>query len=214
MNINRAGEQVPGRQGGTTGAPALTPGPWAVAALLGLAVLLGGVGWWITTYNRLVQARMAVDTQWAQVEAQYQRRVDLVPALVAAAAGSLAQERQIFGAIAAARAAYLGAPAGSPDRVRSATALEAPVGRLIGIVEASPDLRSRAAMAALMDELAGTENRIAVERRRYNDRVRAYNTLVQQVPTALVASAGGFRPRPYFEAGGSAAVPPAVRLSP
>jgi len=189
-------------------------GTWAVAALLGLAVVLGVAGWWITTYNRLVQARTAVDTQWAQVEAQYQRRVDLVPALVAAASGALAQERQIFGAIAAARAAYLGAPAGSPERVRAASALEAPMGRLIAIVEASPDLRSRAPVAALMDELAGTENRIAVERRRYNDRVRVYNTLVQQIPSALVASVGGLRPRSYFEAAGPAAVPPTVRLSP
>ncbi|HET7265381.1 MAG TPA: LemA family protein [bacterium] len=194
--------------------PARTPGAWAVAALLALAVVLGCAGWWITTYNRLVQARAAVDSQWAQVEAQYQRRVDLVPALVAAAAGSLAQERQVFTAIAAARAAYLAAPPGSPDRVRAATALEAPVGRLIGVVEASPDLRSRAAVAALMDELAGTENRIAVERRRYNDRVLAYNTPVQQVPSAWVASAGAFRSRPYFEAEGPAAAPPTVRLPP
>lgn len=194
--------------------PARTPGAWAVAALVVLAVVLGAAGWWITTYNRLVQTRTAVDTQWAQVEAQYQRRVDLIPALVAAAAGALAQERQVFGAIAAARTAYLAAPAGSPDRVRAATALEAPVGRLIGIVEASPELRSRATVAALMDELAGTENRIAVERRRYNERVLAYNTLVQQIPSAWIASAGGFRVRPYFGAAGPAAAPPVIRLSP
>ena len=193
---------------------ARSSGTWAVAALVGLAVALGAAGWWIATYNRLVRARTAVDAQWAQVEAQYQRRVDLVPALVAASAGSLAQERQVFAAIAAARTAYLAAPAGSPERVRAASALEPPVGRLIGIVEASPDLRSRAAVAALMDELAGTENRISVERRRYNDRVRAYNTLVQQVPSAIVASAGGFTTRPYFEAASPAALPPAVRLSP
>jgi LemA protein len=188
-------------------------GTWAVAAVFALAVMLGVAGWWITTYNELVQARTAVDTQWAQVEAQYQRRVDLVPALVSAASGALAQERQVFGAIAAARAAYLAAPPGSPDRVRAAAALEAPVGRLIAIVEASPDLRSQATIAALMDELAGTENRIAVERRRYNDRVRTYNTLVQQVPSALVARAGGFAVRPYFEAA-AAAVPPSVKVSP
>lgn len=189
-------------------------GAWAVAGLVGLAAVLGVAGWWIVTYNQLVQTRSAVDAQWAQVEAQYQRRVDLVPALVAAAAGSLAQERQVFAAIAASRAAYLAAPPGSPERVRAASALEAPVGRLIGIVEASPDLRSRATVAALMDELAGTENRIAVERRRYNDRVRTYNTLVQQFPSSLAAAAAGMRPRPYFQAGPSSAVPPAVRLPP
>jgi LemA protein len=189
-------------------------GTWAVAALLGLAVVLGAAGWWIATYNELVQARTAVDTQWAQVEAQYQRRVDLVPALVAAASGALAQERQVIGAIAAARTAYLAAAPGSPARVGAASALEAPLGRLVAIVEASPDLRSRAPIAALMDEFAGTENRIAVERRRYNDRVRAYNTIVQQVPSALVARVAGFSIRPYFEAGSSAAVPPPVKIPP
>lgn len=194
--------------------PSGRSGTWAVAAVICLAVVLGAAGWWIITYNQLVRARMAVDTQWAQVEAQYQRRVDLVPALVSAASGALAQERQVFGAIAAARAAYLAAPPGSPERVRAASSLEAPVGRLIAIVEASPDLRSRAAVAVLMDELAGTENRIAVERRRYNDRVRAYNTLVQQVPSSLVARAAGFVMRPYFEAAPSAAVPPPVKMSP
>jgi len=191
-----------------------SPGTWAVAALVGLAVVLGAAGWGIATYNELVQARTAVDTQWAQVEAQYQRRVDLVPALVSAASGALAQERQVFAAIAFARTAYLAAPPGSPARVRAASALEAPVGRLVAIVEASPDLRSPTAVAALMDELAGTENRIAVERRRYNDRVRAYNTLVQQVPSALVARFGGFSPRPYFEALSSAELPPPVKVSP
>lgn len=195
-------------------APPPRSGTWAVAGLVALATALGVVGWWIVTYNQLVQARSAVDAQWAQVEAQYQRRVDLVPALVSAAAGALAQERQVLSAIVAARAAYLAAPPGSPDRVRAASALEAPMGRLIGIVEASPALRARATVAALMDELAGTENRIAVERRRYNDRVRTYNTLVQQFPPALVAAAAGMRPRPYFEAGPRSAGPPAVHISP
>jgi LemA protein len=194
------------------GAGTRVSGIWAVAALITLAVVLGAAGWGITAYNRLVRSRAAVDAQWAQVEAQYQRRVDLVPALVSAAAGSMAQERQVFNAVAAARTAYLTAPPGSPERVRAASSLEAPVGRLIAVVEASPELRSREAVQALMDELAGTENRIAVERRRYNDRVRVYDTLVQQLPTALVASAGGFRPRPYFEAAPGAA--PSVTVSP
>jgi LemA protein len=189
-------------------------GAWAVAALVGLAVILGAAGWGITTYNQLVRARTAVDTQWAQVETQYQRRVDLVPALVAAVSSALAQERQILGAIAEARTAYLAAAPGSPARVAAASALDAPLGRLVAVVEASPDLRSRATVAALMDELAGTENRIAVERRRYNDRVRLYNTLVQQVPSSLVARAAGWSSRPYFQAASPAAVPPPAKMSP
>lgn len=173
-------------------------GTWTVVALVAAAVALGIAAWGVLTYNRMVQARTAVDAQWAQVEAQYQRRVDLVPALVSAAAGALAQERTVFEAITRARAAYVGAAPGSPDRVRAATALEAPLGRVIGIIEASPALRSAGSIAALMDELAGTENRIAVERRRYNDRVRVYDTLVQTFPASLVARLGGFAPRPYF----------------
>jgi LemA protein len=189
-------------------------GAWAVGALIALAIALGIAGWAAVTYNQLVRARTAVDTQWAQVETQYQRRVDLVPSLVAAASGALAQERQVIGAIAAARTAYLGAPPGSPGRVRAASSLDASAGRLIGIVEASPKLRSSDTVMALMDELAGTENRIAVERRRYNDRVLAYDTMVQQVPSSLVARAAGFAPRPYFGSAPGAAAAPVVRLSP
>jgi len=182
-------------------------------ALAGVAACaLAAVVWAATTYNHLVAARFAVDTQWAQVEVQYQRRVDLVPALVDALRGYLAQERAVVDAVVRAREAYLAAPAGSPDRVRAAEALQQPLGRLVAVVEASPALRSSDTVSRLMDELAGTENRIAVERRRYNDRVLAYNTLVLTVPSSLVASAGGFRPRPYFEAAPGAAPAPSVTL--
>ena len=185
---------------------------WAPPALALGAVLLGATAWTFTTFNRLVQARASVDTQWAQVEVQYERRVDLVPALVAAVRGSLAQERSVLDAVAQARTAYLAAPAGSPARVRAAVALERPLGRLVAVVEASPALRSGAAAAGLMDELAGTENRIAVERRRYNERVAEYNNLVQQFPGSIVAARAGFRLRPYFEAAAPAAAPPPVGL--
>lgn len=182
------------------------------AGALLAAVVVVAAGWSIHTYNRLVQARLAVDAQWAQVETQYQRRVDLVPNLVGATRGVLVQERAVFEELARARTAYLAAPAGSATRVQAANALERPLGRLLGVIEAYPQLRSRETMARLMDELAGTENRIAVERRRYNERVMAYNVLVQQFPGALVASLGGFRLRPYFEAAPSATTAPAVTL--
>jgi len=171
--------------------------------VLAAAACAAGLGWSAATYNRLVEARLAVDAQWAQVEAQYQRRVDLVPRLVEAVKGVLVQERTLFGELAAARAAYLSAPAGSRGRVEAANALEPPLGRLLAVVEAYPQLRSAGAVAGLMDELAGTENRIAVERRRYNDRVRIYDTLRQQFPSSLVAALGQFEPRPYFTAGPS-----------
>jgi LemA protein len=181
-----------------------------VAALA--AGLLAAGAWTLVTYNRLVQARASVDAQWAQVEVQYQRRVDLVPALVAAVAGSLVQERAVLEAVAQARTAYLGAAPGSPERVRAAAALERPLGRLMAVVEASPSLHSSETVAGLIDELAGTENRIAVERRRYNDRVRWYNSLVQEFPISLVARRAGFQVRPYFEAAVPVHAPPPVSL--
>ena len=96
--------------------------------------------------------------------------------------------------------------------MQTANSLEQPLSRLLGVIESYPQLRSSDAILRLMDELAGTENRIAVERRRYNDRVQVYNTLVQQVPASLVARAAGFQPRPYFEAVPAAETAPAVTL--
>ena len=182
-----------------------------IAALVALAVI---AGWSILSYNRFVQARLAVDGQWAQVEAQYQRRVDLIPSLVAAVKGVLGQERTVFQELALARTTYLSVPPGSPERVRAANDLERPLGRLLGVVEAYPQVRSADTVAKLMDELVGTENRIAVERRRYNERVRAYDTLVQQFPGSLIAAAAHFEPRPYFTAAASAGGPPPVTLPP
>jgi LemA protein len=184
-----------------------------VIAALGAAVLVAG-GWSVLTYNELVRSRLAVDAQWAQVEAQYQRRVDLIPNLVAAVQGVLQQERVVFRELAVARTAYLSAPPASPQRVQAANDVERSLGRLLGVVEAYPQLRSAESIARLMDELAGTENRIAVERRRYNERVRTYDTLVQQFPDSLVAAAAHFEPRPYFTATSSAAGAPAVTLPP
>jgi LemA protein len=178
------------------------------------AIVVGIAGWSTLTYNHLVQSRLAVDAQWAQVEAQYQRRVDLIPDLVAAVEGVLQQERTVFRDLALARAGYLSAPPGSPQRVRAANDLERPLGHLIGVVEAYPQLRSAEAIARLMDELTGTENRIAVERRRYNERVRAYDTLVQQFPESLIAAAARFEPRPYFTAIPQAGGAPAITLPP
>jgi LemA protein len=182
----------------------------AASALLGVGLLIAG--WSVLTYNRLVQARLAVDAQWAQVETQYQRRIDLVPNLTAAVQSVLAQERTVFRDLAIARTAYLSAPPGSPDRVRAANDLERSLGRLLAVVEAYPQLRSADVIARLIDELAGTENRIAVERRRYNERVRTYDTLTQQFPGSLIASVGHFVPRPYFTAVPAAGAPPAVKL--
>jgi len=187
--------------------------PAGVIVAVAVLALVAGA-WSGLTYNHLVRARLAVDVQWAQVEAQYQRRVDLIPNLVAAVRVVLQQERTVFRELALARTAYLSAPPGSPERVRAANDVERPLGQLIGVVEAYPQLRSAEGIARLMDELVGTENRIAVERRRYNERVRTYDTLVQQFPSSLIAAAAHFEPRPYFTAAPPADGAPAITLPP
>jgi LemA protein len=127
-----------------------------IALIILLAVWIGGA------YNRLVQLNAGVDTQWAQVETQYQRRFDIIPNLVESTKGVLTQEQEVFGMIAQARQNYAGAQ--TPDeRAEAAGALESSLGRLLVIIENYPQLQSNQTVRALMDELAGTENRISVE---------------------------------------------------
>ncbi len=183
--------------------------PLASLAFVALVVATGT--WAIVTYNRLVLARQAVDAQWAQVESVYQRRADLVPNLVAATQGFLAHERQVFETLAQARQAYVSAPAGSPDRVDAANQLQTAIGRLLAVIERNPELRSHEVVLQLMDELAGTENRIAVERHRYNNRVRQYDQLVLGFPGSLIAGVARFKPRPFFQAEADAATAPDTR---
>jgi len=173
--------------------------------ILFVFLLLGA--WTATTYNRMTRAQQGVDAQWAQVESVYQRRADLIPNLVAATQGYLAHERALFESLARAREFYA-ASSGSARRVEAANQLQELTARLIAVVEQYPELRSREVVLSLMDELAGTENRIAVERRRYNERVRDYNQLVLGVPRSLVARPFGFKPRPYFQAEADAATAP------
>jgi LemA protein len=174
-------------------------------ALIGLLLL--GV-WTAATYNQLVRGQQAVDAQWAQVESVYQRRADLIPNLVAATQGYLAHERTLFAELAKAREQYAAAAPGSPRRVDAATELQRGTVRLIALIEQYPQLRSQEVVLGLMDELAGSENRIAVERRRYNEHVAAYNRLVLGFPRNVVARLFSFRPRPYFQAEADAATAP------
>ena len=182
--------------------------PLALWVALISLVLLGA--WTTATYNQLVRGQQAVDAQWAQVESVYQRRADLIPNLVAVAQGYLVHERTLFAEIAKAREQYATAAPGSPQRVNAATDLQRGTVRLIALIEQYPQLRSQEVVLGLMDELAGTENRIAVERRRYNERVADYNRLVLSFPRSLIARRFGFTPRPYFQAEADAAKAPRV----
>lgn len=170
----------------------LTP-TWILLAVVVLLLLMG-----VSYYNSFVTQNNAIDGQWKQVEVQYQRRVDLIPNLVESAKGLQQQEQKVFGDLAAARANYAGAQT-TDQRVQAANQVESSLGRLLAIVENYPQLKSDQAILRLMDELAGTENRVAVERRRYNEAVQAYNTSINVLPGKLFAGVFGFSPRTYFQ---------------
>jgi len=164
-----------------------------IALVLGVLLTTG------CSYNRLVGLRENVDAAWAQVENQLQRRNDLIPNLVEVTKGYAAHEKEIFEAVANARAKLLAA-GNRDEKIDAATALDGALGRLLAISERYPDLKANTQFAKLSDELAGTENRIAVERMRFNDAVRAYNTTQRTFPTSLWAGWFGFTPAKYFEA--------------
>lgn len=181
---------------------------WPV--IIGIVLLLAAL-WGFAKYNTLVKGNIAVDTQWAQVESQYQRRFDLIPNLVNSVKGAMNQEQEVFDSIAQARTQYAGAQ--TPDaKAAAATQLEGSLARLLVVMENYPQLNSINAVQSLMAELSGTENRVAVERMRYNEVVAAYNANVKTFPGNLVASMFGFGPRTLFEAKEGAEVPPTVNL--
>jgi len=161
-----------------------------LVVLLILAFVLGSA--YVSRRNQMVIKREAVNAAWAQVDVVLQRRADLIPNLVQTVKGYAVQEQTVFGDIAAARAALIGAKT-PQDKIAANGQLDSALSRLLVIVENYPQLKSNENFMRLQDELAGTENRIAVERRRYNDTVQDYNTYISLFPNSLVASVGGFR---------------------
>ena len=165
-----------------------------VAVLIVAAVMLPGC-----SYNRFVGQEEAIKAQWAQVENQLQRRNDLIPNLVETVKGIAQQEKDVFGQIAESRSKLAGAR--SPEEtMEAANQQSAALSRLLVIVENYPQLRSNESFNRLMDELSGTENRLAVERMRYNERVQDYNTARRQFPANVTAGIFGFKEYPLFKA--------------
>ena len=151
------------------------------------------------SYNTFVGQDEAIKTQWAQVENQLQRRNDLIPNLVETVKGIAQQEKDVFGQIAESRAKLSGAQ--TPEqRMQAANEQSTALARLLVIVENYPQLRSNESFNRLMDELAGTENRLAVERMRYNERVQEYNTSRRRFPSNVTAGIFGFKEHPLFNA--------------
>src|SRR5207247_933995 len=168
-----------------------------LVVLLVVALLLGSS--FVSRRNQMVVKREAVNAAWSQVDVVLQRRADLIPNLVETVKGFAAQEQTVFGDIAKARSALLGAHSPA-EKIAANGQLDSALGRLLVVVENYPQLKSNENFLRLQDELAGTENRIAVERRSYNQVVQDYNTFIATFPNSLVASMSGFtRNDAYFK---------------
>jgi LemA protein len=168
-----------------------------VIAVIVVLIIIYGL-WYIGTRNRLVTLEESIDAAWSEIDNQLQRRSDLIPNLVATVKGYAAQEERIFTQISEARAKLAGAQS-VPESAQGYNELQSALGRLLVIVERYPDLKANANFIRLQDELAGTENRIAVARKRYNDSVRIFNTKIRRFPASTIARRMGFVKREYFE---------------
>ena len=167
-------------------------------AIVVIAVLVLGLGGCLVgNYNRLVTTKESVDQRWAQVDNQLQRRNDLIGSLVETVKGTAVQEQEVFGNIADARA-RLGGASTTQQRIEAGQQMDGALSRLLVVVENYPQLRSNEAFVQLMDELAGTENRLSTERMRYNQEAQGYNVLVKRFPTNLFAGMFGYSPAVYY----------------
>jgi len=180
-----------------------------LAAVGGVVVILILMS--IGGYNSLVGKRESVDSSWAQVQNVLQRRADLIPNLVATVKGYAAHEQEVFEAVANSRAKLAGARTPAESAAAN-NELDSALSRLLVIAEAYPQLKANESFLRLQDELAGTENRIAVERKRYNDNVRDFNQTIKRFPSNLVAGLFGFHDKEYFQSDARAQQVPTVRF--
>lgn len=178
--------------------------------VIGVIVLLLILYAW-TSYNGLVTMRETATAQWQQVETQYQRRFDLIPNLVESVKGAMKQEQAVFTAIADARTRYSGAQTVN-DKAVAAGQVESALGRLLVVMENYPALKSIDTVQNLMTQIEGTENRVSVERQRFNDDVKLYEVAIKKFPRSAVASLFGFEDMKYFEAQTGAENAPKVNL--
>jgi LemA protein len=185
---------------------------WIAIIIVALVVLLS-FGQYVGVRNTLVTKNEAVKAAWSQVDIVLERRADLIPNLVETVKGYAQQEQTVYGDIAKARSSLLSA--GTPsDKIAANQQLDGALGRLLLIVENYPQLKSNENFLRLQDELAGTENRIAVERKRYNDALQDYNTYIQKFPNNVFANYAGFKPNEaYFAATEESRQVPKVNFS-
>jgi LemA protein len=193
------------------GGDAVKAGGW-VAILVIAVVVLGFVGWYVNGLNRVVRLHEAVNSSWAQVETMLQRRNDLIPNLVNTVKGYASHEEELFTEITRLRSQWAGASTVG-EKIDNARAMESALGRLMLVAENYPQLRATENFQTLQAQLEGSENRIAVERTRYNEAVRAFNTYIREVFGKFFAKRRGLaEPAPYFEAAPEAEKVPEVRF--
>ncbi|MCX5827084.1 MAG: LemA family protein [Deltaproteobacteria bacterium] len=183
-----------------------------VGVLVGILLLaISLYGFFRGTYNQFVSLDEGVKSSWAQVENQLQRRFDLIPNLVETVKGYAKQEKDVLVEVTNARAKVGGANT-VPDKINANNELSGALSRLLVVVEKYPDLKSNQNFLRLQDELAGTENRIAVERKRYNDTVKVYNVAIRSFPANILAGMFGFNKAAFFEAPAAAKAVPQVKF--
>ncbi len=178
-----------------------------IGVIVGIIVVLGLI--LVPSYNKFVNSEENVDQAYSQIETQLQRRVDLIPNLVNTVKGFAKQEKEVIAQVTEARSKLAGAK-GPEEQANADAELSGALSRLLVVVENYPDLKSNQQFTQLMDELAGTENRIAVARKDYNDEVASYNKQVKRFPGKLVASVFGFDEKEYFKAEAGAESAPDV----
>ncbi len=184
---------------------------WIVILVVVVAGLLFG-SQFVGVRNRLVTDRESINAAWSQVDVALQRRADLIPNLVETVKGYATHEKDVIASVANARAALVGART-PQERIAANTQLDSALSRLLVVVENYPQLKANENFLRLQDELAGTENRIAVERRKYNEAVQKYNTQIELFPNNIVASLSGFtRNDAYFKTEPGARTAPAVKF--
>lgn len=183
---------------------------WIVLGVVVLAVLILA-GSLVGSYNNLVTLNEGAESAWANVDAVLQRRYDLIPNLVNTVQGFADQEQEVLTEVTRLRSQW-GEASTVNEQAAAAQQLEGALGRLMLVVERYPELRSNQNFLALQDELAGTENRISVERQRYNDAVRSYNTAVGRFPTSVIAGMTGFDQREFFDSVAAADEAPVVEF--
>ena len=189
----------------------------AVIVVVGLIIVAIAGG----SYNRLVRLSQAADAQWSQVQNVYQRRADLIPNLVSTVSGAANFEKSTLMEVTQARASVGKVQVGStaPDATqlaefdRAQTQLSSALSRLLVVVERYPELKANANFLSLQSQLEGTENRISVERGRFNDAVRGYNTAIKSFPALLYSGIMGFKEKPYFTATAGSDKPPQVQFN-